>query len=714
MFRAFQIALLVAVIAIGGAIAAGPDYPPARRSSDADILHGIAVADPYRWLEDARSPESVTWLQAQERLLARIASADLERETIRRRLVSLSVATGRQAPIEAGGRYFLATTSAAGVLAAVCVEDDVKGPMRTLVESSNADRVRAFWPSPNGRWLAYAVSAGQSSWLTIRVRNVQTRADLPGMALQTHTAFGGVAWTADSQGFYFTRAARDPSRPKDTAPPVRPRLFFQGLPAQAPRMIFEPSGVARPILRYTATEDGRYLVLSVSDGSSPQDRVLYLDLHQPSAVPITLIGHADAPYQFLGSSGSVFWFYTTLDAPRGRVIAVDLTEPARGSWRTVVAESVDFVAGTSTVGGNALGVFGGRFVIMYLRDGRPRLRIFDTRGRLLHEPMLPDGGMVWGGLSGRQSGRDVYFQFLSLTDPATVYRLDVTTGSVTDVTRAPLGISAGRIIVEQVFYPARDGTRIPMFVAHRADAAIDGTHSAFMYGYGAFGWVSFIWYQPFVLHWIESGGVYAQPSIRGGGEYGERWHQAGARRLKQTGIDDYLAAAEWLLAHKYAAPGRLVANGGSASGALAAAAVLQRPDLFGAAVIDRPVLDLLRFDRFTQGTYWSPEFGSPTDPEDFSVLRRWSPYHNLVQGRCYPPTLVMSGDQDQVAVPLHAYKFTAALQAAQGCDHPVLLKIMHGAGHNFGNTPEETADAWADQAVFLRQVLPGSQPSSRE
>ena len=244
-----------------------------------------------------------------------------------------------------------------------------------------------------------------------------------------------------------------------------------------------------------------------------------------------------------------------------------------------------------------------------------------------------------------------------------------------------------------------------MFLAHRKDFVRDGRRPAFMYGYGAFGWVSFLWYQPFVLNWLDLGGVYALPGIRGGGEYGEAWHRAGAGRAKQTAIDDYLAAAEWLVANRYTSPRLLVANGGSASGGVAAAAILQRPELFGAAVIDRPVLDMLRFDRFSQAAYWLPEFGSPRDREDFAALRAWSPYHNVKKGTCYPPALVMTGDRDQVAVPLHAYKFTAALQAAQGCANPVLLQLVRGAGHNFGATPEQTAETWADETAFLMRVL---------
>jgi prolyl oligopeptidase len=292
-----------------------------------------------------------------------------------------------------------------------------------------------------------------------------------------------------------------------------------------------------------------------------------------------------------------------------------------------------------------------------------------------------------------------------LTEPGTVYRLDVETKQNHVFHRPPTSFQESEIVVEQVFYQSKDGTRIPMFVAHRKDLKRGGRNPAYMYGYGAFGWVSFLWYQPFVLNWLELGGVYAQPSLRGGGEYGEAWHQAGAKQNKQKVIDDYIAAAEWLVTKGYTSPERLVANGGSASAGLAAAAILRRPDLFGATVIDRPILDMVRFDQFNQASYWLPEFGSPRDADEFRALYAWSPYHNLKKGRCYPPTLVMVGDRDQVAVPLHAYKFTAAMQAAQGCANPVLLKVMWGAGHNFGRTSEQMADSWGDEAAFVVRAL---------
>jgi prolyl oligopeptidase len=308
----------------------------------------------------------------------------------------------------------------------------------------------------------------------------------------------------------------------------------------------------------------------------------------------------------------------------------------------------------------------------------------------------------------------VFYQFLGFNDPSTIFRWNVVTGQTALFQRAALNFDRSRYVVKQVFYTSKDGTRIPMFLLHRRDLKLDGNAPAFLYGYGGMGWISFTWFRPDRLVWLEMGGVYAQPSLRGGGEYGADWHRAGLKQHKQTVIDDYLAAAEWLVKNKYTSASKLVANGGSLSGPLAGAAIQQRPDLFGAAVIDIPVLDLLRFDQFTGGAYWQPELGSPADPQEFQALRAYSPVHNAKPGQCYPPALVMAGELDQTAPPLHAHKFVAAMQAAQGCAQPILLKTMRGTGHSQGSTPAQIADSFTDELSFLTRALKLRAPAPRD
>ncbi len=697
-------AIGLAAVSIGAGSEPGRlAYPPARRGPVAETQHGIAVQDPYRWMEELESEETRRWIAAEESLFASYVAAVPEREAIRRRILELSSQELYLAPVEADGRHFMMRITATGVPTGIWVREGVATARRFYEPSEPGTALNGFAPSPDGRYVAYTVSRAQSRWLSIGLLDARTGNPVPAPALETHAIAGPPVWTLDGRGFFFTRFAKSAAGDaKET--PVKPVVSWYRPGDASDSVAYAPPGEPGLLVGYAPSDDGRFLVLTLRDGSRNENRVLLRDLSAPGTATVPLMPRADANCTYLGSRGRRFYFFTDRGAPRGRVVAVERERPEPANWSEIVPEAPEPIAASSAVGGNAVGMFAGRILLVYLKDGRPVLRIFDEKGRLIGEPELPAGGQIWGGFSGSPDGTEVFYRFLGLTHASTTYRLDLAS-STTSVFSRSESTPAHEISVEQVFYRSADGTRVPMFLAHRKGFVRDGKSPAFMYGYGAFGWVSFLWYQPFVLDWIERGGVYALPGIRGGGEYGEAWHQAGAGRAKQKAIDDYVAAAEWLAANRYTSRSRLVANGGSASGGIAAAAVLQRPELFGAAVIDRPVLDMLRFDRFSQAAYWLPEFGSPRDPLDFAALKRWSPYHNLEKGRCFPPMLVMAGERDQVAVPLHAYKFTAALQFAQGCRNPVLLQNVRGAGHNFGATTEQTAQTWADETAFLIRVL---------
>jgi prolyl oligopeptidase len=688
------------------ASAPDPAYPPARVDDAVETRHGVSVADPYRWMENLESEETKRWIGAEEELFRTFVEGVPGREEFQRRILQLS---GRElflAPVKAGGRYFLTKITSTGVPAGLWVQDGRHGAPRRLIDPKSRGEgttLGGFAPSPDGRRVAYTVAEGQSRWLRIRIADAATGEDLPVPPLQTHALAGSPAWTPDSRAFFFVRFEKAPGS-ADTAPPDRPTVRRYDVEPRRESLAYEPPAEPGLLVSCNVSDDGLDLVLTLRDGSSSKNRVGLMGVERRGQ-PRFLMPAADANYTYLGSRGNRFWFFTDRDAPRGRVVRVERDHPEPARWKEIVPQAAEPVAASSAVGGNALGMFDGRILLVYLRDGRPVLRVFDSDGRFRAEPELPPGGQIWGGFSGWPGDPEVFYRFLGLTHASTTYRLDLETCQTSIFSAGEAQPGAGAVAIEQVFFTSADGTRVPMFLAHRKDFRRDGRAPAFMYGYGAFGWVSFLWYQPFVLNWLELGGVYALPGIRGGGEYGEDWHKAGAGRSKQKAIDDYLAAAEWLVANRYTSRKLLVANGGSASGGVAAAAVLQRPELFGAAVIDRPVLDMLRFDRFSQAAYWMAEFGSPSDRADFDALRSWSPYHNVRKGTCYPPILVMAGERDQVAVPLHAYKFTAALQAAQGCANPALLQVVRGAGHNFGATPEQTARTWADETAFLVGVL---------
>jgi prolyl oligopeptidase len=453
-------------------------------------------------------------------------------------------------------------------------------------------------------------------------------------------------------------------------------------------------------LAHQVTGDGRYLVVTSTDGATQHSRIHYRDLGDRDGPLVELIGAADATHRFVGNRGTTFWIWTDLDAPRGRVVAVDLEAPERARWSELIPEADATIS--SWIGVTAIG---DRIAVGYLEHARTVVRVFDGRGRLSYRLALPREGSVWSGFVGTQGEPVAFYSLSDLVDPGTIYRLDVRTGESRVFQRPALGYDPQEFVTEQVFLQSRDGTRLPMFLVH-ARGVVPGTpRPAIMYGYGFGGWPAAPWFQPHVAVWLRRGGIWAVPNTRGGGEYGAEWHRAGSRLEKQNAIDDYLAAAQWLIAEGWTSSDLLVANGSSAGGAVVGAALVQRPDLFGAVVLDYPALDLLRYDRFTVADRWRSEYGTTADPEEFRALLAYSPVHNIERGVCYPPTLVAPGERDDVTPPFHAYKLVAALQDAPGCDRPTHLRISWGAGHSSGATLEESIDTWADQLAFLYRAL---------
>lgn len=681
---------------------------PPGRGAPQQAVHGVDVADPFRSLEDVGAPATREWVSSQEARLS--AYLDGERvKAFRLRLEALATYDAYSAPVQTPLGFYFSKAPAARGSAAKSVHrgDDPRGagaPVLDVQAIHGADAaLGAFVPSPDGRRLAYVLHRDRSAWGEVHIRVVGNSAATVEVLPDVHR-LSMLQWTADSRELFYTTFAR-PANP--TAPVGRQTLKRHRIGSPVSTDVAVPwasNGSELDVTNVRVTEDGRYAVLLTQRGTDQRTSVVVLDLRRPDASPVALVPTAEAAYVFLGSRGDTLQFYTDADAPRGRVVEVSLGGVARPAWRTLVPEAADAIAARDQTGGNALGAFGGHLVLMYLEDGRPYLRVFDRSGRPVHRVDLPPAGSIWGGLVGRESQPEVYFQFLGLADPATIMSLNVRTGRTAVVRRADLPVDPSQYETTQVFYRGKDGTRIPMFVVRRASRH-DGPRPTLMYGYGALAWVSFVWYQPHLLAWLDMGGLYVQPSIRGGGEYGKAWHDAALRTRKQTAVDDYLAAADHLVKAGYTEPKRLVATGGSLSAPLAAAAIAQRPDLFGAAVIDRPVSDLVRYERFTGAQFWVPEFGSVERADEFVALHRLSPYHEALRGTCMPPTLVMAGEFDQTAPPLHAFKLVAARQGAASCPAPTFLKLMRGAGHDFGKTPQQVADSYASELGFLTRAL---------
>ena len=685
---------------------AAPRYPVADRGSHSDNYHGVTVQDPYRWLEDGESAAAKSWQQEQARLLNGFLQSE-PRDRIQQRIAQLTGFELYGNPNRAGDRYFFSKSVATQASGALLVQNGLGGESRMILDSAelarNNERVVSVSPSPEGAMIAYQLVVGTSAWRQLRVRDIDSNTDRRDRLEDLHQISSAVSWTLDGKGFYYVRMSQPGDQGAQSAS-TSIQYHHLGRPQADDVLVYSRPDQPGWTLTHRLTRDGRYLIITASDSGSPHTRVFYRDESNPEGGFSDLFNDGEAAYSFLGNVDDRLWFYTTHSAPRGRIVAIDLSEP--GSLLEVVAQSEDTIAGGSLVGGNAVSMRGRRLLITYVRDARPVVRIHDLAGRFTHAVQLPDIGAIWGGFAGNQDDPEVFYSFLSLSDPRTVYRLDVRTGRSTVFKRPELPFDPQSFETRQVFFTSKDGTRVPMFITHQRGWKPDGKAPAFMYGYGAWGWIAFPWYQPHVVAMLEQGWVYALPGIRGGGEYGESWHQAGIRRNKQNAIDDFIYAARWLIDNRYTTASKMVANGGSASGALAVSAVLQRPDLFGASVIDIPALDMLRYDQLTATRHaWTSEMGSIADPEDFRALLDYSPYHNIKAAACYPPILTMVGEGDKTAPPVHGYKFTAAMQHAQKCDAPILLKVIPDAGHSHGSTREEVARTWADAITFLEQAM---------
>jgi prolyl oligopeptidase len=541
--------------------------------------------------------------------------------------------------------------------------------------------------------------------LTVRVRSVKTRLDLTDSIAGLYRFADRVSWARDGRvGFYYTRF-RIPPGPRPGRPLASGAVYFHriGDPQSADQLVFD-AGDASQVLTPTAvvTSDGRYLVITVRRGTATPSAVYVKDLSSltPNAQPVKVAGNGTNNYIFLGNDGPVLWLATDDSAPRGRVIAVDVARPRRDEWRELVSEAADAIDTWSY--GAAVG---GRLLVLYRRDAVLVGKVFSADGKLQYELPIPNRGSVWSGFVGKSTEPEALFTVQGVADPGTTYRLDIRTGAVTAFLTPELPYDPGPLVTEQVFYSASDGTRIPMYVVRRRDVALDGRAPLWIYGYGAQHWTAAPWFQPQVAAWLLSGGVWAVPNLRGGAEYGERWYQAGAHRNKQRGIDDYVNAVEWLIANRYTSRGRVVAHTSSAGGVLVAAAVVQRPELFGAAVLEYPVIDMLRYEHLLTGNRWTEDYGTISDSADVRAMLGYAPIQRA-SAKCYPPMLATPGEFDQTAAPAHAYKFVAALKAVQACaDKPVLLRVTWGAGHTAGSTVQDATATWVDQLTFVRQAL---------
>lgn len=701
--------LLLAMALLASPATAQPlDYPTTRSVDSVDVYHGTRVHDPYQWLEDLDSEATADWVQRQNDLTFDYLDGIPERNPLRQRLTELWNYPKMSVPQRRGDRVFFNRNDGLQNQSTVYVRPAGDGEARVLLNPNTWSEdgtvaLSAFSPSPDGRYVAYGKSESGSDWKTLYVMDVSS-----GEAMRDTirwVKFSNPTWTEDGEGFFYGRYPEPQEGEAYEAKTTGQSIYYHelGTKQSEDRLVYERPDNPKLGFSVDVTHDGRYLVVEASEGTSPKSEVYLKDLTADSTEATTpegffpLIEGFDAQYNVRGSDGSTFFVETNLDAPTGRIVAVDAENPARETWTTIVPEREDAVVKDADV-------IGGKLVVRSLSDVKARLDIYTLDGTATATVDLPTIGSV-GGVNGSPDRSEFYYAFTSFTYPTTIYRYDLETGSSETVFQPEVDVDADRYTVRQVFYESLDGTEIPLFVVHRKGLERDGSNPTYLYGYGGFNITVTPSFSPRTLAWLEMGGVYAVPNLRGGGAYGEAWHEAGMLDKKQNVFDDFAAAAQFLIDEGYTSPSKLAIGGGSNGGLLTGASLTQRPDLFGAVIVRVGVLDMLRYHEFTIGWAWVPEYGSSDDPEQFEYLIDYSPLHNLVPGVSYPSTLITTADTDDRVVPAHSYKFAAALQKAQGGADPVLLRVETKAGHGGGKPTSKEIEAAADIWAFLVKEL---------
>ena len=676
------------------------NYPPARKSDQVDDYHGVKVADPYRWLEDLDSPETRAWVEAQNKLSFGYLASIPARTTLKERLTKLWNYEKYGIPFKEGNRYFYTRNSGLQNQAVLYTVTSLDAQPQLVLDPNtlSADgtvAVSGMQVSPDGKLLAYSLSASGSDWQEWKVRDVETSKDLSDDL--KWVKFSGVSWTRDGKGFFYSRY----DEPKGDT--LKATNYFQkvyyhklGSPQTDDVLAYERPDQKDWLFGGTVTEDGNYLILTVFQGTDVKNRVYVKDLKAKDAPVVKLLDDFDAAYTFVGNEGTRFWFQTDLDASRGRVIEIDTTNPARSNWKVIVPEGKDALQTTTFVNN--------KFVLNYLKDAYTQVKIYDQSGQLLNEVAFPEIGSAEG-FGGKPTDKETFYSFTSFTTPTTIYRYDMTTGKSTIFRQPKVDFSPGDYETKQVFYTSKDGTKVPMFVTYKKGLKLDGNNPTYLYGYGGFNISLTPAFSVSNLVWMEMGGVYAQPNLRGGGEYGEDWHQGGMKLKKQNVFDDFIAAAQWLIDNKYTSTPKLAIGGGSNGGLLVGAALTQRPDLFGAALPAVGVMDMLRFQKFTIGWAWVSDYGSSDNAADFEALYAYSPLHNIKPGTSYPPTLITTADHDDRVWPGHSFKFAATMQAAQAGSAPILIRIETKAGHGAGKPTSKIIEEAADRWTFLVKTL---------
>ncbi|MBL8517529.1 MAG: S9 family peptidase [Betaproteobacteria bacterium] len=690
-------------------------YPLTRKADQVDALHGVQIPDPYRWLEDDNSPETKAWVEAQNKVTFGYLDTLPQRDALKKRLTELWNYERFGLPFKEGGKYFWSRNDGLQAQDVLYVADKVEGPGRVLIDPNTfaqdgTSSLAAYSVSPDGKYIAYAKSGGGSDWREWRVREIATGADLPDLV--KWSKFSAASWSRDSKGFFYNRY--DPPKEGDSLKGVNvfPKVFYHrvGTAQDKDVLVHERPDDKELGFGAAASQDGKYLVISVWRGTDRKNDVFWMPMgkdgaYQPGKVTPLLAGFK-AQYAFVGNIGSMFYFRTDDSAPRGRVIAIDIAKPERSNWKQIVPQQKDVVDTDDEINllaVEAVSLLNNQIVVTYLKDARNAVRVFAKDGKPIREVKLPGLGTAKGFL-GKPNDSETFFSFTGFTAPTSSYRLDMKTGEVKLVRQPKVAFNPDDFEVKQQFYASKDGTKVPMFIVHKKGLKYDGNNPVWLYGYGGFNIPLTPGFSASRMPWLEAGGVYVMANIRGGGEYGKAWHEAAIKLNRQKAFDDFAAAADWLIANKVTSKGRIAIHGGSNGGLLVGAVMNQRPELFGAAVPEVGVMDMLRFHKFTIGWAWVSDFGSADNADEFKALYAYSPLHNLKSGVKYPATLVMTADHDDRVVPAHSFKYAAELQSKVAGDKdaaPALIRISVKTGHGAGKPVQKVIEERADFLAFI-------------
>ncbi len=678
--------------------------PPVSKTIDhVDEYHGTKVPDPYRWLEDdvRTSKEVADWVRAQNEVTGTFLESIPQRKDIQRRLTELWNFERVSPPSQSGGRYFYSKNDGLQNQSVLYVLDSLTAVPRVLIDPNtwSKDGTVALGTvkiSPDGRYAAFGRQEAGSDWSNVRVLEVETGQEL--VDELKWIKFSSPEWTPDGNGFFYSRFPAPEEGQAFQNLNLNQQVYFHrvGTVQSNDVLVYHRPDHPEWTFHSTVSEDGRYLILTIMVGTDDRYRVYYKDLSQPLGLPLALIDNFDYEYSFLGNDGPVFYFRTTLKAPKKRIIAIDTRKPSPENYREILAEQPEVMENVSLIAN--------QFLVETLKDAKTEVNLYGLNGRKIRHLDLPGIGTA-SGFSGKRSDSETFYAFSSFNTPASIFRYDLLTGE-SQLWKAPTTlVKPDDYVVEQVFYKSQDGTRVPMFLAYKKGLKRDGSNPTLLYGYGGFNISLTPTFSVSRLQWMEMGGIFALANLRGGGEYGEDWHKAGTKLNKQNVFDDFISAAEYLIAEKYTRSDKLAIQGGSNGGLLVGACLTQRPDLFGACLPAVGVMDMLRFQKFTAGRYWVDDFGSSDNADEFPALLKYSPYHNCKPGVKYPPTMITTADTDDRVVPGHSFKFAAALQAAQAGDQPILIRIETRAGHGAGKPTAKIIEETADQWAFLVKTL---------